>query len=267
MRIAVGVFPIESADQLEAFVTSQEEMNFAIDLCNRVQRLSAAFDLLCGLTDRQLASQRQENHNRDPTGCYTFTEEDEQARVRIRVESEMLTHYLYYELKSVTGMLRLWNIKVVPGSELEYLLKARDRLLAHPEIFRIAPTPFGGISYPLSGGFMEVAIGTPFPTDSLCETYYRLRLGTDTEANRTAEQERNELLLRSKAKNERLTEEEVTRIKLFGVREPNMLAALKEFAMLLARSLADIKRIVDKAVNENGYERCTFGPLQSHRVL
>jgi hypothetical protein len=267
MRIAVGISPIKSADQLEAFVTNQEELNFAIDLCRRVQRLSAAFDLLCGLTERQLASQRQENQNRDPTGCYVFTDEAEQARVRIRVESEMLTHYLYYELKSVTDILRLWSIKVVSGSELEYVLKARDRLLAHPEIFRIAPAPYGGTSYPLLGGFMEVAIGTPFPADSLCESYYRVKLCIDADTNRAAEQERNELLLRSKAKNERLTEEEVTRIKLFGVREPNMLASLKEFAILLATSLTDIKRIVDKALSENGYERCTFGPLQSHRVL
>ena len=268
MRIALSDSSIDNPDQLEAYVTNQEELNFALDLCQRVQRLSAAFDLLCTLTDRQLSSQRQENENRNLTGSYTFTEEDEQARTRIRVESELLTHYLYYELKSVTDMLRLWNIKVVAGSELEYALRARDRLLAHPEIFRIAPTPFGGVSFPLSGGFMKVNIGTPFAMDSVCESYYRLKLGTDAEGNRAAEQERNEKVLRSKAKNENLTEEEVTRIKLFGVREPNVLVALNEFAMLLATSLTDIKRIVNNAIDENGYERyIAAGPLQSHRVL
>lgn len=75
------------------------------------------------------------------------------------------------------------------------------------------------------------------------------------------------LLLRSKSRNELLTKEEVVRIKLFGVREPDMLAALNEFALLLAISLTDIKRIVNKAV-DNGYERYeSLGPPQSHRVV
>jgi hypothetical protein len=267
MRIALGPHSIESADELEAFVMVQEELNFTLDLCHRVQRLSATFDLLCNLTDRQLSFKRKENENRGATGSFTFTEEDEQARIRIRVESELLTHYLYYELKSATDMLRLWNIKVVPGSELEYVLKARDRLLAHPEIFRIAPSPFGAASYPLSGGFMTVYIGTPFATDSFHENYYSSKLGIGPGSNPATEQKRNELLLRSKSKNEQFTEEEVTRIKLFGVREPDLLAALNQFALLLGASLTNIKSIVNRAV-DNGYERYeSLGPLQSHRVL
>jgi hypothetical protein len=268
MRIALHLRAINSADELEAFVRNQEELNFGLDLCQRVLRLSAAFDLLCTLTDRTIAARQAEDKRRNPTGCYAMTEEDEQAHTRIHAESELLTHYLYYELKSITDMLRLWNLKVVPGSELEYVLKARDRLLAHPEIFRIAPNPFGGSSYPSSGGFMSVGIGTPFPKDPFCQTYYRLKLGIDQASDRAAEQKRNELLLRSKAKNKKLTDEEVTRIKLFGVREPDLLAALNEFATLLATSLTEIKRIVNKAVEENGYERyIAAGPLQSHRVL
>jgi hypothetical protein len=268
MQIALDLHAVTGSDKLQAFVTTQEELNFALDLCRRVQRLSAAFDLLCALTDRMLLARQEEDRNRDLAGRHTMTEEAEQARTRIHVESELLTHYLYYELKSATDMLRLWNIRVVPGSELEYVLKARDRLLAHPEIFRIAPTPFGGSSFPLSGGFMQVNIGTPFPSDPFSEAYYCLKLGIDPKSDWTSERKLNELLLRSKAKNERLTEEEVTRIKLFGVREPNVPVALEEFASLLKTSLTDINRIVSKAVEENGYERyIATGPLQSHRVL
>jgi hypothetical protein len=268
MQIALDLHAVTDSDNLQAFVTNQEELNFALDLCRRVQRLSAAFDLLCALTDRILSARQEEDRSRDVAGCYIMTEEAEQTRTRIHVESELLTHYLYYELKSATDMLRLWNIRVVPGSELEYVLKARDRLIAHPEIFRIAPTPFGGSSFPLSGGFMEVGIGTPFPADPFSDAYYCLKLGVDPKSDRTPEKKVNELLLRSKAKNERLTDEEVTRIKLFGVREPNLLVALEEFARLLKTSLTDINRIVNKAVEENGYERyIATGPLQSHRVL
>jgi hypothetical protein len=97
MRIALGVHSIENADELEAFVMIQEELNFTLDLCHRVQRLSAAFDLLCDLTDRQISFRRIENENRGAAGSFTFTEKDEQARIRIRAESELLTHYLYYE--------------------------------------------------------------------------------------------------------------------------------------------------------------------------
>jgi hypothetical protein len=268
MQIALDLHAVTGLDKLHAFVTNQEELNFALDLCRRVQRISAAFDLLCTLTDRMLSARQEEDRNRDSAGCYGMTEEAEQARTRIHVESELLTHYLYYELKSATDMLRLWNISVVPGSELEYVLKARDRLLAHPEIFRIAPTPFGGSNFPLSGGFMQVGIGTPFPADPFSEAYYCLKLGIDPKSDRTSEKKLNELLLRSKARNERLTDEEVTRIKLFGVREPDVLVALEEFARLLKTSLTDISRIVSKAVEQNGYERYTAtGPLQSHRVL
>lgn len=109
MRIALGFHSIENADELEAFVMIQEELNFTLDLCQRVQRLSAAFDLLCDLTDQQISFRRIENENRGAAGSFTFTEKDEQARIRIRAESELLTHYLYYELKSVTDMLRLWK--------------------------------------------------------------------------------------------------------------------------------------------------------------
>jgi hypothetical protein len=267
LQIALNLRSATGLDELQNFVTNQEELNFALDLCRRIQRLSAAFDLLCSLTDRMLSAREEDDRNRDSAGCYTMTEEIEQARTRIYIEAEMLTHYLYYELKSVTDMLRLWNIKVVAASELEYVLKARDRLLAHPEVFRIAPHPFRRSSYPLSGGFMEVGVGTPFPFEPFSKTYYSSKLGVDPNLNPTREEETNELILRSKAKNENLTDEEVTRIKLFGVREPNVLLALHEFAALLATSLTDIRRIASKAVNENGYERyVAAGPLQSHRV-
>jgi hypothetical protein len=256
----------QNVKDLEAFVRNQEELNFALDLGQRVQRLSRTFDMLCELTDQSWDGQK--NKDQRVETVHVFTEAEEQSRLRVRIESELLTHFMYYELKSVTDMLRVWRIEVVTGTELEYALKVRDRLLAHPELFRLAPSPFGGASYPEGGGFMKVQIGTPFPTDPFHAAYYKSKLGLGLNGDVVAEAARNESIIRSKAKNKKLREDEVNRIKVFGVREPDLVDALTDFANLLSASMSHIKRVVDVALVENGYERYEVaGPLQAHRLL
>src|SRR5438034_10880911 len=62
-----------------------------------------------------------------------------QAEARWHSETDVLTFYIYYELKSIADMLAQWAIMPVAGSDLEYALKARDPFLAHPELCRVSP--------------------------------------------------------------------------------------------------------------------------------
>lgn len=249
-----------AAAAYSAFTRNSEERTFCTDLCDRVHRIAFAFDRLCELTDldNERAAQRRQVLNEQDR--YELTEEMLQSSGRWDVETDLLTFYIYYELKSVIDMIRQWNIEPTNGSDLEYALKARDRFLAHPEFCRVSPHSNRGKVIPQKG-MTQCEIASLRQWDSITQTEYLRTLRMSEPIDREAEVCRNNTIISGRRRNERLTQEEVMRIKAFGVREPNLERAVAELAMILeSGALPRIKEVCDCAINDFGFEPIPDGP-------
>jgi hypothetical protein len=182
------------------------------------------------------------------------------------VETDLLTFYVYYELKSVADVLRRWTINPAPRSELEYALKARDRFLAHPEFCRVSPRANRMKSIPLQG-MIRCDIASLQQWDSITQSEYLRKLNLGAPIDRTKEVQRNADLILSRTQNEKLTEEEVTRIKAFGAREPHLQKALEELAVLLnTNALPKIATVCAETINRFGFEQIPDGPTFMHKL-
>ena len=254
------------AEDYAAFTRNSEERNFCADLCDRVHRIAFAFDRLCELTDVHNEATEERKRRIDEGGAFQLSAEMLQADGRWHVETDLLTFYVYYELKSVADMLEQWNI--VPGSpsELEYALKARDRFLAHPEFCRVAPRANRMKSLP-EKGFTCCDIASLRQWDSVTQTEYLAKLNMSEPIDREAETRRNSEMILSQKRNEKLSEQDVVRIKAFGVREPDLEGAIGELAVLLnSGTLPKIASVCAEAISRFGFEQIPGGPRFVRRL-
>lgn len=242
-----------------AYTRNAEQRNFCADVCDRVHRIAFAFDRLCELTDVSWRTTAERKQMMDEDGKLELSPEMVEADGRWLVETDLLTFYIYYELKSVVDMLSHWRIAPASGSELEYALKARDRFLAHAEICRVSPRFSRGGVLP-SKGFPHIEIASLQQGDPVTQKQYLDELGITGPIDRNAEVRRNNGILLSRQRNEKLTVGEVLRIKAFGVREPNLEKAIHELAAILgAAALPKIVSICDDAIINFGFERVASG--------
>jgi hypothetical protein len=242
------------------FTRNSEERNFCADVCDRVHRIGFAFDRLCELTKVYHDAAEERKRRTTENGICELSPEMLQAEGRSDVESDVLTFYIYYELKSVADILEQWAITPAGGLELEYALKARDRFLAHPEFCRVSPQANRMKSFPLNGP-TSCDIASLQQWDTVTQAEYLAKLSMAPPIDRQAEVRRNSDINLSKKRNEKLTEEEVIRIKAFGAREPQLAKALEELALLLnTKALPKIASVCADAVNRLGFEQIPDGP-------
>ena len=189
-----------------------------------------------------------------------------QAEARWHSETDVLTFYIYYELKSIADMLAQWAIMPVAGSDLEYALKARDRFLAHPELCRVSPRYSRTKSIPVGGGFTRCDIASLRQWDAITQSVYLAELGMSEPIDREAEVAKNSAMILRRTANERLDHRDVIRIKAFGVREPDLDRAISDLAEILA-GLA-IQRMISihrESLQRFGFEQ--FPGVRGSNVL
>lgn len=266
LNIAGSSEPIAASDR-SAYARNADERNFCEDVCDRIQRMAFVFDRLCELSIEYWKMSDELDQNRDENGRCEITPQMLQAQERWDLESDSLTFYVYYELKSVADILEQWTIVPAAGSALEYALKARDRFLAHPEFFRIGPRSNRSKVLPRGPvpAFSHIACLQQWET--LVRDEYLAQLQFTTTYDEQKEATQNRRILLSRQRNERLTNEEALRVKAFGAPEPDLGRALKELAVLLDSSaLTKIATVSAEAVNRFGFEEIPDGPIFSDRL-
>ena len=82
-------------------------------------------------------------------------------------------------------------------------------------------------------GFTRCDIASLRQWDSVTQTEYLSKLNMSEPIDREAENRRNSEMILSQKQNEKLSEQDVVRIKAFGVREPALEGAIGELAVLL----------------------------------
>jgi len=264
LNIAGAGQPIADSDRA-AYARHTEERNFCEDVCDRIQRMAFAYDRLCELSMEHWRMSDELNQKRDENGRCEISPQMLQAQERWDLESDSLTFYIYYELKSVADILGQWSIVPAAGSALEYALKARDRFLAHPEFCRIGPR--SNRSKALAKGspaFSDIASLQQWET--VVRDEYLAQLQISAPYDQPQEAQKNQQILLSKPRNERLRDEEVLRVKAFGAPEPDLTGALKELAAALHSStLSKIAQVNAEAIQRFGFEEIPDGPVYSQR--
>lgn len=264
LNIAGSGRPIAGSDRA-AYARHTEERNFCEDVCDRIQRMAFAYDRLCELSMEHWRMSDELNQKRDENGRCEISPQMLQAQERWDLESDSLTFYIYYELKSVADILGQWSIVPAAGSALEYALKARDRFLAHPEFCRIGPR--SNRSKALAKGapaFSDIASLQQWET--VVRDEYLAQLQISAPYDQPQEAQKNRQILLSKPRNERLRDEEVLRVKAFGAPEPDLTGALKELATSLHSSvLSKIAQVNAEAIQGFGFEEIPDGPVYSQR--
>jgi hypothetical protein len=249
-----------------AYAQNADERNFCEDVCDRVQRMAFAYDRLCELSIEYWKMSDEIDRSRDENGGCEITPQMLQAEERWDLESDSLTFYIYYELKSVADILEQWTIVPAPNSALEYALKARDRFLAHPELCRIGPRSNRSKAIPRgpAPAFSDIASLQGWETIVRDEYLAQLQITTyDIHQEAT----KNRRILLSRQRNEKLSSEEVLRVKAFGAPEPDIGRALKELAIILDSSARPkIAAVSAEAVIRFGFEEIPDGPIFSQRL-
>lgn len=251
--------PAVRPDQYEAFTRNSEERNYAQELLARVEMLSFTFERLCELRGdyfRIHEAMRESQSHPNGIDCSKVAPADLERYRRWNLEGDVLTAFAYYELKSVVDMLQGWNIAVVVGAELEYILKTRDRFLAHPQYRGVMRLANRGRSIPGARGPVGVSIAGLSQWDSITRQHYLKELKMDAPVDEEFERRKNEQLVISKTRNHRWDLNEIVRLKAFGVREADLPAALKELGSVLeGHALPKIEAAFDEAVTCFGFER------------
>ena len=131
-------------------------------------------------------------------------------------------------------MLKALKVKI-PDGELRYLVKARDKFLAHPIFRGRVRNAHGMMTIPATGLFHPHAINV-YEGDPILMKYYSSSFGVKCEADEERLRHENEKLILSTKKNSEFSPDEHLRLKAFGIREPDLGASLRELAMLLLSS-------------------------------
>jgi hypothetical protein len=247
-----GLYGSIPPDKYEAFVTNQEERNAANDLIARVELLSFAYERLFGLTERWKIATEGLHQGR--------IDWDSPEYVEWRLEADLFSSFAFYELSGLANVLDgLWSVAIPSGSELEYVIKARDRMLAHvsPKMMRQGNR---GASIPLPGGGMTQAQVVSINSwDPVSRKYYLDELGLPESADFDEPLKRNRALILSAS---RLGEKDATHIKAFGMPEPNLDRAFRELAQVLENQvLPQIEGCFERAVADYGFLRLRRTPL------
>jgi len=231
------------------YVRVIEERRYVIDIRDRVEMLAFAYSRLGVLSDlyRESSGLIEAARHAVKEESLTWEVPDEifwQRDLRF-LEARVLVSFVYYELTSLANMLKAHQIRI-PAGELAYLLKARDKFLAHPAWHGRVRNAHGSVYIPQQGPLHAFAICADETDPVLIDFYRRSCLGrSDVDY---AEQARlrnlNENLILSGKRNRDFLPDELMCLKAFGIREPDLEASIEEMATLLRTlALPEIERI------------------------
>ncbi len=163
MRIAWRAAAQQAIDRsrYEEFTRNFEERNFSHDVVDRVEHLSYCFDRLCELgleyfeiqdamSQNQLSPQGI-NLSRVPPAVIAREENWKQ-------ELHVITAFAFYEIKSICDMLRSWDVELSGCPELRFLMKSRDRFLAHPRLGGVMRLAHRSYSVSFDGGPVQASV-------------------------------------------------------------------------------------------------------------
>jgi hypothetical protein len=123
----------------------------------------------------------------------------------------------------------------IPQGHLQYIIKARDKFIAHPMFGGRVRNAHGRMSVPQHGLLHPHATCTD-ETDPVLLDYYGSSFAPSSAADKAHFRCENEKLISSSKKNHQFSTDEKLRLKAFGIREPSLEANLQEIASLLVRS-------------------------------
>jgi hypothetical protein len=223
-----------------------EERRYLIDILDRVEMLAFTYSRLNALSGLYRDAEAQVDITKRVTRQEPLTWEvpDEiawQTDYRA-LEAQVLVAFVYYELTSLAHMLTGLNVRV-PGGELQYLVKARDKFLAHPMFGSRVRNAHGALSIPRVGLLHAHAIHAN-ETDPVLLNHYSASFAPRNTADEARLRDENERLILSGKKNSHFSVDERLRLKAFGIREPDLEASLTEMAsLLLTSALPEVERI------------------------
>jgi hypothetical protein len=269
--VAIGKRLLELAGEgpppkelLREYKENEVRRDFAEDLLARAATVSFAFDRLHELTPlfneiwREVDAKRSKANDPVEIPREVLEKED-----RWGVEADAMTALIYYEIKSIADMLSEFGIEVETGTELEYLLKARDRFLAHPKLLGIARRANRGGTIPIGEGFLRrdaVNLNT-LDYDRAAVDGRQKQVKSD---DWPKERVRNKEIIRTAKRNEKLTPEQITQVMAFGVRDADVEKAVAELATVFKdRFLPIVKELSAEAREKFGFEPYPEGPTYS----
>ena len=232
-----------------------EERRYLIDILDRVEMLAFAYSRLKALSRLYREAEAQINAAKrltrtEPT-MWEVPDEIAWQREDSALEARVLASVVYYELTSVVHMLKGLKVRP-PHGELEYLVKARDKFLAHPQFRGSVRNAHGGMSIPQLG-LLHAYVVNADETDPVLRDHYGRSFAPTDAADEARLPEENERLILSATRNSEFSADQQSRLKAFGIREPDLEASLDEMANLLLMSvLPEIERISAQPIPSRG---------------
>jgi hypothetical protein len=263
MSIAWSAVAQQAIDrsQYESFTVNSEERNFSHDIVDRITYVSYCFDRLCELGLEHFAIREEMNRNQPNSTGIDLSRVPPSVLAKEekwKQELQVITAFIFYEVKSVCDMLKAWNIDLAGCPELLFLMKSRDRFLAHPELGGVMRLSHRSYGIPYDGSPVQASIAGLNRSDPITRSHYLTSLGLDENTPTLDEAQRatNEQLVLSRDQNHRLDPPDITRLKAFGLRDVNLTKALTELAAVLeAQVLPRIRAAFEAAVRDFGFER------------
>lgn len=249
-------------DGLREYKQNEARREYAQDIVGRAETVSFAFDRLHALTPELQEIWKAIDAKRPKTDeAVEIPKELIEGEDRLNVEADAMTALIYYESKSIVDMLRELRVDVPKATELEYLLRVRDRFLAHPKPLGVARRANRGGSIPVGEGFLQrnaVNLDTLDNARAAADGLTKeVRVGQWPE-----ERIKNEETLRSRETNEKLPQEQITRLMAFGIRDPDVPKVIGELAQLLATAfLPIVQEYASEAIEKWGLEPVPEGPI------
>jgi len=243
----------------EEFTSNAEERNFSHDVVDRAGQLSYCFDRLCelGIEYNEIRTAMKQGQPNSQGVDLSLVPPAVLAREEKWVqELHVITGFCFYEIKSICDMLKMWGVNLDGCQELRFVLKSRDRFLAHPRlggIMRLAHRSYG---IPFDGGPVEASVSGLNSFDPITRAHYLASLGLDegTPILDEAQRQANEACVLSPDQNHRLDAAGITRLKAFGLRDANLKSALRELAQVLeTQVLPRIQTVFETAKREFGF--------------
>lgn len=228
-----------------------EERRYLIDVLDRVEMLAFAYSRLNALSGLYRDAKGQVDAAKyvtcqEPLTCEVPDEVAWQTDYRA-LEAQVLVAFVYYELTSLTQLLKGLRV-CIPAGELKYLVKARDKFLAHPMFGGRVRNATGAMSIPQIGPLHAHAINAG-ETDPALLDYYTNSFAANNAADEARLRRENESLILSGKKNSDFSTDERLRLKAFGIREPDLDASIKEMAnLLLTAALPEFQRISEQPI-------------------
>jgi hypothetical protein len=228
-----------------------EERRYVIDVLDRVEMLAFAYSRLNALSGLYRGAEAQIDSTKRVTREAPLTWEVPDEIVWQRdshaLEASVLTAFVYYELTSLAHMIKALNVPI-PKGELKYLVKARDKFLAHPVFGGRVRNAHAAMAIPKVGLMRAFAIHTD-ETDPVLIDHYSNSFAPRNAAEEARLRDENEQLILSRKKNSEFLVNERLRLKAFGIREPDLEVSLGEMAkLLLSSALPEIERIAEQPI-------------------